>query len=262
MLETPMPCCRPPGAGLVIAPPACDDRRMSDTKRSGPPATADPHLSGTLTGADDAPDGLMRGEDGLLRCRWHGGDPLYRAYHDAEWGRPSANDDRLFEKLCLEGFQAGLSWITILRKREAFRDLFHGFAIEKVVAMTEADIERLVQDPRIIRHRGKIASTINNAKRTQVIRKTHSSLAAFLWAHEPPSAERPDAVTAAYIRDNPVTPASTRLSKALKAKGFSFVGPTTVYAFLQSMGFVDDHIEGCCVRAACEAERKAFTRPT
>ena len=210
---------------------------------------------------DGEPDGLIRGEDGRLRCRWHGGDTLYRAYHDTEWGRPSASDDALFEKLCLEGFQAGLSWITILRKREAFREVFHGFAIDRVAAMGDADIERLVKDERIIRHRGKIASAIHNARRAQELRRQHGSLAAFLWAYEPPPAERPQTLTAAWMREHPVTPASTRLSKALKKAGFGFVGPTTVYAFLQSMGFVNDHIEGCCIRAACEADRAAFQRP-
>ena len=234
---------------------------MSDAKRSRPAATADADDDPGVLARLDAPDGLMRGEDGLLRCRWHGGDPVYRAYHDEEWGRPSGDDDRLFEKLCLEGFQAGLSWITILRKREAFRELFQGFAIDRVAAMTDEDVERLVTDPRIIRHRGKIVSAIDNAKATGAIQAKHGSLAAFLWAHEPPPTERPETVTAAYIRENPITPASTRLSKALKAAGFSFVGPTTVYAFLQSMGFVNDHVEGCCIRAACEADRAAFRRP-
>ena len=243
---------------------------MSDAKRTRPrppqaeptatanPAMAEGDARPAVTGA---PDGLMRGDDGLLRCRWHGGDPFYRAYHDDEWGRPSDDDDRLFEKLCLEGFQAGLSWITILRKRQAFRELFHGFAVDKVAAMNDDDVERLVTDPRIIRHRGKIVSAIDNAKATRVIQATHGSLAAFLWAHEPSPAERPHTVTATYIRENPVSPASARLSKALKTAGFSFVGPTTVYAFLQSMGFVNDHVEGCCIRAACDAERKAFRRP-
>ncbi|MEX6504741.1 DNA-3-methyladenine glycosylase I [Jiella sp. M17.18] len=206
-------------------------------------------------------DGLIRGEDRLLRCAWHGADAEYRRYHDEEWGRPSADDQRLFEKLCLEGFQAGLSWLTILRKRPAFRELFHDFAIDRVAEMGEADVDRIVGDARIIRHRGKIVSTINNARRTQAVREAHGSLAAFLWAHEPPGAERPDPVTAEFLRANPVSPASTRLSKALKTAGFTFVGPTTVYAFMQSMGFVNDHIDGCCVRAACEAERAAFVRP-
>ncbi|HEY9055729.1 MAG TPA: DNA-3-methyladenine glycosylase I, partial [Aurantimonas sp.] len=194
------------------------------------------------------PDGLIRGEDGLLRCAWHGGDAAYRAYHDREWGRPTADDDRLYEKLCLEGFQAGLSWLTILRKRDAFREVFHGFSIDRVAAMDETDIERLVLDARIIRHRGKIVSAINNARRARAIRAEQGSLAAFLWAHEPGSDERPPALTGPWLAANPVTPASTRLSKALKKAGFSFVGPTTVYAFMQAMGFVNDHVEGCCVR--------------
>lgn len=207
------------------------------------------------------PAGLIRGEDGLLRCAWHGGDPAYRAYHDREWGRPSADDDRLYEKLCLEGFQAGLSWLTILRKRDAFREVFQDFSIDRVAAMDETDIERLVLDARIIRHRGKIVSAINNARRARDIRVEHGSLAAFLWAHEPGSDERPEVLTGAWLAANPVTPASTRLSKALKKAGFSFVGPTTIYAFMQAMGFVNDHVEGCCVRVACEAERAAFARP-
>ncbi|MEF2073365.1 DNA-3-methyladenine glycosylase I [Consotaella aegiceratis] len=206
------------------------------------------------TGLTDAPDGRTR-------CRWHGGDAGYLAYHDMEWGRPVADDDRLFEKLCLEGFQAGLSWLTILRKREAFREVFLGFAIDRVAAMDEADIERILQDARIVRHRGKIASTINNARRAQAVRAEHGSLAAFLWSFEPPAEERPKHVTTEWMRANTVTPASTRLSKALKKRGFTFVGPTTIHAFMQAMGLVDDHLEGCICRADCEAERAAFKRP-
>ncbi|MFY0732579.1 DNA-3-methyladenine glycosylase I [Aurantimonas sp. NFXS3] len=207
------------------------------------------------------PDGLIRGPDGLLRCAWHGGDDLYRRYHDEEWGRPTADDDRLYEKLCLEGFQAGLSWLTILRKREAFRELFHGFTIARVAAMDEADVERIVLDARIIRHRGKIVSAINNARRADALRAEHGSLARFLWRHAPDADERPATVTAEWLRANPVTPASTRLSKALKKAGFTFVGPTTVYAFMQSLGFVNDHIDGCCMRDDCETARDAFTAP-
>ena len=207
------------------------------------------------------PDGLIRGPDGLLRCAWHGGDELYRRYHDEEWGRPTADDDRLYEKLCLEGFQAGLSWLTILRKRAAFRELFHGFTIARVAAMDEADVERIVLDARIIRHRGKIVSAINNARRADALRAEHGSLARFLWRHAPDADERPATVTAEWLRANPVTPASTRLSKALKKAGFTFVGPTTVYAFMQSLGFVNDHIDGCCMRDDCETARDAFTPP-
>jgi len=211
---------------------------------------------------DTTHEGLLRGADGRMRCAWAGGSADYALYHDMEWGRPSAADDRLFEKLCLEGFQAGLSWITILRKREAFRRHFHGFAIEAVAGMGEADVERIIVDPAIIRHRGKIASTINNARRALALREeTGASLAAFLWGFEPPPEERPELMSAEWLRANPVTPASTRLSKALRARGFSFVGPTTMYAFLQSMGFVNDHMEGCCVRGECDAARARFVRP-
>ncbi|MBO0905930.1 DNA-3-methyladenine glycosylase I [Jiella sonneratiae] len=206
-------------------------------------------------------DGLLRREDGSAGCAWHGTDLLYRRYHDAEWGRPTADDDRLYEKLCLEGFQAGLSWLTILRKREAFRAAFDGFSIERVARMGEGDVERLVQDPGIVRHRGKIASAINNARRAAAIKESHGSFAAFLWGFEPPAEERPAAVTAEFVRQTPASAASLRLSKALKKAGFSFVGQTTVYAFMQSMGFVNDHLEGCAAREPCEAERAAFRRP-
>jgi DNA-3-methyladenine glycosylase I len=209
----------------------------------------------------EASTGLTTGPDGRLRCAWHGADEAYRRYHDEEWGRPTADDERLFAKLCLEGFQAGLSWLTILRKRDAFREVFHGFAIERIAAMDEADIDRIVLDARIIRHRGKIASTINNARRTLAVQAVHGSLASFLWVHEPPLSERPETVDWAWLRANPVTPAATRLSKALKQAGFSFVGPTTIYAFMQSMGFVNDHVAGCCVREDCDEARAAFARP-
>ncbi|SDN70917.1 DNA-3-methyladenine glycosylase I [Aureimonas jatrophae] len=196
------------------------------------------------------------------RCAWAGSDPLYRRYHDHEWGRPTADDERLFEKLCLEGFQAGLSWITILRKRERFRERFHGFRIERVAQMGEADVASLLQDAGLIRHRGKIEAAISNARAVLALREdTGRSLAAFLWSFEPPASERPDRVDAEYLRRNPETPASRRLSKALRGRGLRFVGPTTAYAFLQSMGFVNDHVEGCCVREACEHERAVFQRP-
>ncbi|MCQ8780814.1 DNA-3-methyladenine glycosylase I [Mangrovibrevibacter kandeliae] len=205
--------------------------------------------------------GLIRGEDGQLRCRWHGGDAEYQRYHDEEWGRPVADERRLFEKLCLEGFQAGLSWITILRRRPAFREVFAGFDIERVAAFDAVDVERALADARIIRHRGKIEAVINNARRTIALQQEVGSLAGYLWSFEPPAEERPDRLTAEWLRANPVTPASTRLSKALRKRGFAFVGPTTVYAFMQSMGFVNDHVEGCACRAACEAERGLFQRP-
>ncbi|MBB3936814.1 DNA-3-methyladenine glycosylase I [Aureimonas phyllosphaerae] len=207
-------------------------------------------------------EGLRIGADGAARCAWAGEGADYVAYHDREWGRPSADDDQLYEKICLEGFQSGLSWITILRKREAFRRQFAGFAIEAVAEMGEADVERILADPGVVRHRGKIASAINNARAARRLRdETGASLAAFLWRFEPPAEERPGHVTLDWARANPQTPASQRLAKALKAKGFTFFGPTTAYAFMQSMGFVNDHLEGCCIRDECEQARAAFVRP-
>lgn len=192
-----------------------------------------------------------------VRCSWAGSDPLYIGYHDKEWGRPVTDDNRLFEKLCLEGFQSGLAWITILRKRENFRAAFHGFDIDKVAAMGEADIERLVLDAGIIRHRGKIASTINNAKRTQEIIREFGSLARYIWRFEPEPVKGP--IVSGSIPAQ--TEASKALSKDLRKRGFSFVGPTTVYAFMQAMGLVNDHVDGCFCRAESEAARQGLTRP-
>lgn len=204
-------------------------------------------------------DGIITGEDGIRRCFWAGTDPLYRRYHDEEWGRPVADDMRLFEKLCLEGFQSGLAWITILRKRENFRAAFAGFDIPTVAAFTEADVERLVGDAGIVRHRGKIVSTINNAKRAQELQAEVGSLAAFIWRFEPDPASRPAIFTMKDIQ--PKTAESTALSKELRKRGWSFVGPTTVYAFMQAMGLVNDHLDGCDIRDAVEKERAAFIRP-
>lgn len=206
-------------------------------------------------------DGLLEGTDGKLRCFWHGNLPEYMAYHDAEWGRPVADDRRLFEKMCLEGFQSGLSWLTILRKRENFRRAFAGFDIARVAAFDEADIERLLGDAGVIRHRGKIVSAINNARRALDLIAEAGSLAAYFWRFEPPADERPRVVTRAALLANPVTPTSIRLSKDLKKRGFTFVGPTTMYAHMQAMGLVNDHIEGCFCRAEVEAARAAFARP-
>ncbi len=194
-------------------------------------------------------------------CSWHGGDPLYRAYHDTEWGRPVGDDRRLFEKLCLEGFQAGLSWLTILRKRENFRSAFSGFEIERVAAFGDDDVARLLGDAGIVRHEGKIRSVINNARRTIDLVEAEGSLARFVWAYEPDPATRPAEVTPQTLRAMTTSPESTALSKALKKRGFSFVGPTTVYAFMQSMGLVNDHLSGCAVRQEAERERQAFVRP-
>ncbi len=193
----------------------------------------------------------------VSRCGWAGSDALYQHYHDREWGRPVTDDTRLFEKLCLEGFQSGLAWITILRKRENFRAAFHGFDIAKVAAMGEADVERLLQDAGIIRHRGKIASTINNAKLTLEIQREFGSLAAYIWRFEPEPVKGP--IVAGSIPAE--TEASKALSKDLRKRGFSFVGPTTSYAFMQAMGLVNDHVDGCFCRAEAAAERKALKRP-
>ena len=208
-----------------------------------------------------AEPGLVEGPDGKTRCSWHGNLPDYLAYHDSEWGRPVADDRRLFEKICLEGFQSGLSWLTILRKRENFRAAFAGFDIDRVAEFTEADVERLVQDAGIIRHRGKIASTINNARRAQEMVAEAGSLAAWFWRFEPGPEERPERVDLAHLRANPTSAVSTRISKELKKRGWTFVGPTTVYAFMQAMGLVNDHIEGCFCRAAIEKQRRGFKRP-
>jgi DNA-3-methyladenine glycosylase I len=205
--------------------------------------------------------GLIEGEDGRLGCRWHGGIPEYRAYHDREWGRPVADDIRLFEKICLEGFQSGLSWLTILRKRENFRAAFHGFDFARVAAMGEADVERLLSDAGIVRHRGKIVSTINNARRAIDLSAAEGSLAAYFWSFEPDRVSRPVSPDWEWVRANPVSPASIALSKDLRKRGWTFVGPTTVYAFMQAMGLVNDHVEGCFCREEVERARARFARP-
>ncbi len=196
-------------------------------------------------------EGLRRHDDGVVRCQWATDDPLYRRYHDEEWGRPVHEDVRLFEKLCLEGFQSGLSWLTILRKREAFRTAFCGFAIERVACFGPAEVEQLLGNAEIIRHRGKIEATIANARAACELVAKEGSLASFIWRFVPPASERPAVVTAAALRGVTTTAASTRLSGALKHHGFGFVGPTTAYAFMQAMGLVNDHIEGCTARPAC-----------
>jgi DNA-3-methyladenine glycosylase I len=193
-----------------------------------------------------------------IRCSWAGSDPLYRNYHDREWGRPVDDDRRLFEKICLEGFQSGLAWITILRKRENFRAAFHGFEIAKVAAMDEADIERLLQDAGIVRHRGKIASTINNAKRALELIEEFGSLAAYFWSFEP-LREDGRSVEAGSIPAE--TEVSKKLSKDLRRRGFSFVGPTTCYAFMQAMGLVNDHTSACFCHAEAEEDRARFVSP-
>ena len=205
--------------------------------------------------------GIITGEDGRSRCFWHGGLEDYRRYHDEEWGRPVTDDFRLFEKICLEGFQSGLSWLTILRKRENFRTAFAGFDFSKVSKFDQEDVERLVGDAGIIRHRGKIVSTINNARRAVEMRDEFGSLARFFWSFEPPVDERPAVMDFATLRANPTTPTSIRLSKELKKRGWTFVGPTTVYAFMQAMGLVNDHLVGCYCQPEVDRLRADFIRP-
>ena len=195
----------------------------------------------------------------LERCPWAGiDDPLYARYHDEEWGVPHADDVRLFEKLVLEGFQAGLSWITILRKRENFRRAFHGFDAARIARYGERDVARLMADPGIVRNRLKIEATIDNAKAYLKLRETET-LSAFLWkaVDGKVAANR----YAAFGDVPPQTDASRRLSKALKSAGFRFVGPTTVYAFMQSTGMVNDHLVGCPRHAACAKLQAAFVPP-
>jgi len=201
--------------------------------------------------------GLITGDDGVVRCFWAGPQDDYVIYHDEEWGNPVKDDNRLFEKICLEGFQSGLSWYTILSKRENFREAFHGFDIEKVAAMGDADIEKQVQNAGIIRHRGKIKSTINNAKRAIELIEEQGSLAKYFWAYEPKNL--PVVKSKSDIAGS--TDVSTAISKNLKKRGWSFVGPTTAYAFMQAMGMVNDHIEGCHCHAKIEKARAEFKRP-
>jgi DNA-3-methyladenine glycosylase I len=206
-------------------------------------------------------EGLIVGEDGKRRCRWGGSTPEYALYHDREWGRPVTDDTRLFEKICLEGFQAGLSWLTILRKRENFRRGFAGFDIDKVARFGARDVARLLKDEGIVRHRGKIESTINNARRARELRDEFGSLAAFFWSHEPDAKSRPKKLDWSTLRAMAATPESTALSKDLKKRGWTFVGPTTVYAFMQAMGLVNDHLDGCHCRVEIEKLRRSFARP-
>jgi DNA-3-methyladenine glycosylase I len=212
------------------------------------------------------PLSLIHHLDKKHRCSWCGqGDAFadYIHYHDHEWGMPVGDDRKLFEKIILEGFQSGLSWITILRKREHFRKVFAGFDIEKIARFTVKDIERLVQDSGIIRHRGKIVSAINNAQRASELINTQGTgaLARLVWAHEPAANMRPKKITPAVASTLTQTDESLALSKTLKKLGFSFVGPTTMYAFMQSMGVVNDHLDGCTHRAQVDAARKVFKRP-
>src|SRR5438270_2050461 len=198
--------------------------------------------------------GAVAGEDGRRRCPWAGTTVEYRVYHDDEWGRPVVDDVRLYEKLCLEGFQSGLSWLTILRKRDGFRRAFAGFEPEKVATFDDGDVARLLADASIIRHRGKIEATIANAAATLAVQADRGSLAALVWEFEPARRGRAAPVHLGDLA--PQTPESVALSKALRRFGFRFVGPTTAYAAMQSLGLVNDHLQGCHRRAACEQERR------
>jgi DNA-3-methyladenine glycosylase I len=200
---------------------------------------------------------LVVGEDGLARCSWGASTPDYQKYHDDEWGRPVGDDDRVFEKLCLEGFQSGLSWLTILRKREGFRRAFASFDPVEVARFGDADVDRLLHDDAIVRHRAKILAAIGNARATLALRGQGISLAALVWAHEPARHRPPRSV--GDLR--PSTPESEALSAQLRAHGFRFVGPTTVYASMQSLGVVNDHLSGCHFRAVSQSARERFTPP-
>ena len=197
----------------------------------------------------------ISGPDGRVRCQWCAASPDYIEYHDTEWGFPVDDDIRLFEKICLEGFQSGLSWRTILAKRENFRKAFHGFDFNVVAKFTEEDVEQLLTDAGIVRHRGKIEAVINNAKRALEMTETDGSLGAFFWRYEP------DVETLAAPQSVSISDESKALSKELKKRGWKFVGPTTVYAFMQAMGLVNDHAEGCSMREEAERQRQSFKRP-
>jgi DNA-3-methyladenine glycosylase I len=198
-------------------------------------------------------DGIVRGDDGIPRCAWGDSTPDYRVYHDTEWGFPVADDVQLFEKLCLEAFQSGLSWLTILRKREDFRRVFHDFDFERVARFGARDIARLMNDSSIVRNRLKIEAAVNNARCAVELVQAEGSLASYVWRFEPPDRDRP--VHRAF------SPESTALAKDLKRRGWRFVGPTTVYAFMQAMGLVNDHLDGCNARGVVDKARAGFKRP-
>lgn len=202
-------------------------------------------------------DGLIAGADGCNRCWWCGDDPAYIAYHDTEWGRPAGDDRRLFEKICLEGFQSGLSWLTILRKRENFRRAFAGFDFEQVARFGDAEIAGMMEDAGIVRHRGKITSAINNARRACELVEEAGSLSAFFWRFAPDQEARPATITRERLRGMAKSAESIRLAKDLKKRGWTFVGPVTAYAFMQACGLVNDHLEGCALRAPVEEARAA-----
>ena len=207
------------------------------------------------------PEGIQIGADGRPRCWWPGDDPLYVASHDDEWGCPVHDDRRLFEKLCLEGFQSGLSWLTILRKRPNFRRAFAEFEPSAIADFGDDDVERLMADAGIVRNRAKILATINNARRYPELVAETGSLAAYLWSFEPDAASRPGSLDHATLMTFGVSAESKALSRDLRRRGWAFVGPTTAYAAMQAMGIVNDHLDGCWVRPEVERARAAFRRP-
>jgi len=205
--------------------------------------------------------GIVTGSDGKKRCWWGATPPVYLEYHDHEWGLPVDDDHRLFEKICLEGFQAGLSWLIILQKRDSFRRAFKGFDFARVARFNARSVERLVRDASIVRHRGKIESTLNNARRARELADEFGSLAAYFWRFEPPRGARPKRIDKPTLMTLDKTPESTALSKDLKKRGWTYVGPTTVYAFMQATGLVNDHLVGCAARDRVQQARRAFRRP-
>ncbi len=207
------------------------------------------------------PNGLFTDDDQTTRCVWCRATLEYQQYHDHEWGHPIDNDERLFENICLEGFQAGLSWLTILKKRDAFRQAFANFDLNRVAAFDEADIKRLVLDAGIIRHRGKIVSTINNAQRALALQLEFGTLAAYFWQYEPAADTRPAHITFQGLAGMTTSAQSIALSKDLRKRGWTFVGPTTIYAFMQAVGLVNDHLEGCSARTGAIDARRAFKVP-
>ncbi|MDQ3985519.1 MAG: DNA-3-methyladenine glycosylase I [Actinomycetota bacterium] len=205
--------------------------------------------------------GVITGEDGVTRCWWSNEDALYRSYHDLEWGRPVADDGRLFEKICLEGFQSGLSWLTILRKRENFRRAFKSFDIQSVARLNARSVNRLLLDPGIVRNRAKIEATINNARRCLALIDEFGSLAAYVWSFEPDDMLRPRLLDWATLIALDTSPEAIRMSKNLKRRGWSFVGPTTLYSFMEAMGLVNDHMTECHFQSEVEEARSRFRRP-
>ncbi|MDQ3880220.1 MAG: DNA-3-methyladenine glycosylase I [Chloroflexota bacterium] len=208
-----------------------------------------------------AEDGIAIGPDGVPRCWWATSDPLYVAYHDVEWGFPQTDDTRLFEKLCLEGFQAGLSWLVILRKRDAFRAAFDGFDFHRVAGYGASDVERLMADAGIVRNRRKVESTVANARRALELVGEFGSLAAFVWQYRPDPRSRPPRMTRKALAALTSTPESVAMSRELKRRGWSMVGPTTAYAFMQSVGIVNDHLDACATRRQVEVAQTAVTVP-